>query len=300
MNPRSLLWLGVAAGVLLGAGVTAFALDDGARSTPVPPAVRAEGAATAQRTADAAIEPALVDPKIGGPITLECYLGWKPDPPPGQALPPRAQLDAFTSARYADPKNEDAARAAVAAVTGQPAGRVECAAPIATLADDGGEAPRAEAAPAAPTVATESGKVAADTAVATDQIMPAPAPEASGSCWVEGRVTRPADLSDDIALSQSVSGVYYAQADEPAMRAIIAELGGVPADQPECNFYIPPAGNCYVQLAPRAGDPAVPPGARLDGYVGGEYLEPQDEAALRAAVAAMARVEPAQVTCDRF
>lgn len=84
------------------------------------------------------------------------------------------------------------------------------------------------------------------------------------------------------------------------MRSAIATIANVGKSAVKCNFYIPPAGGCWVDLVSPDEAPDLPKGATINGSASIDYLKARDRSQAREALATFARVDIARVTCEDF
>ncbi len=259
-----------AAGVAVCAGGIALALNDGEQS-PTEPVVQND--ATASRdTAARRVRTEYGAAQDIAPAN-ECSVSENPALPKSLSLPPGAGMDVFTSASFAGSATKVDARTALINLGAAPE-KIQCS-----------------------DFVVEPGPAAA---AAADDAETSPPQGGEGSCFAQGVVDVPAGTPKGVNINRWVSGSFMAQEHEPRMTAILANLAGVAPAAVECDFYVPPAGMCFVELQPGPDDPPLPTGATINGSVSADYREKSDQNATRATVAAMARVERNAVSCEDF
>lgn len=261
------LGIGVAiAGGTTGSGASAPAVaGDHAADEMAAHAAPPAPAGTVERDAATVLPEFIGSCSAGGPVRAA-------------GMPAGATVYRWVNGTYPDAGDRRAVRAAVAGVAQVPEKSVDCF--------DGG---------ATPMTAAEGAK-AGDTSASAPSTS-SRAPEGSGTCQVDW--TPGVTLPSGATITASVSGQYVERTDEDRMRAIVARISGRPADTVTCAYWVPPIGSCMAELRPAPGTP-VPDGATAYGNVGGEYTERGQVAALRAALASMAGLDPADITCEDF
>jgi hypothetical protein len=215
-------------------------------------------------------------PSPGVALAGECSVSGEVPAPAGASVPAGATLWRGVFAGFERAGDRRAVRAAVAEVAGVALEDVVCT----ELAVATGDAP-----------------VATERSAAADAVSGSSA-AGSGSCFADHEPARPGGLPEGAVLRVSAGGEYRNRDDETAVRAAVATVAGVAPARVECSYYVPPIGSCYAELAPAPGDPQVPEGATGNGFVNGDYTAREQVEGLRAALAAMAGLDPSGIICE--
>jgi hypothetical protein len=268
----------------VGVAVAVVALERRDKPSEAPAA-----AAESDRTSPAAQAPppeprgAAPDEAVAGVCSAESAVS----APAGAPLPAGARLFRFVNGTFARADDRPALRRTVAQVAEVTPSAVTCfdaEEPAAVAREATGDAPvaRGSAPPAdrpdAPDVPTD---------------LPG-----FGTCYLEYTPEGVA-LPPEATLTVAVSGEYRRRGHEQAVRRAVSAVSGRPPEAIDCSFFVPPVGSCYAELTP-SPDAPVPAGATATGSVSGDYVTRDQVPALRAALAAMAGVEPDDILCEDY